>query len=57
VGEPRYNSPPLIQSTMLLIPSGPPETGDALEVGSTCGVCPKSQCPGRREPSILKEGL
>jgi predicted transcriptional regulator len=27
-----------------------------LTVGSNCRVCPKSGCPGRREPSILSEG-
>lgn len=57
VGETRYNCPPLIEASMLLIASGPPDAGAPLEVGSTCGVCPKSQCAGRREPSILMEGM
>lgn len=57
VGETQYNSPPLIEASMLLIPGGNSDTEAALEVGSTCGVCPKSGCPGRREPSILMEGL
>ncbi|MEO9649955.1 MAG: short-chain fatty acyl-CoA regulator family protein [Roseobacter sp.] len=57
VGETHYNAPPLIEASMLLIASGPPETGAALEVGSTCGVCPKNNCPGRREPSILMDGI
>ncbi|MFK7761816.1 MAG: helix-turn-helix domain-containing protein [Roseobacter sp.] len=57
VGEPRYNSPPLIEASMLLLPSGQPGGTGALEVGSTCGVCPKRGCPGRREPSILMDGL
>jgi predicted transcriptional regulator len=53
----RYNAPPLIESSMLLIASAPLEDKTVLEVGSTCGVCPKSGCPGRREPSILMDGL
>ncbi len=57
VGEARYNDPPLIEASMLLIPGSEPEAGTALEVGSTCGVCPKRGCPGRREPSILAEGF
>ena len=58
VGETRYNSPPLMEASMLLIPGHPPQGGDdVLEVGSTCGVCPKSRCPGRREPSILTDGI
>ncbi|MEM9576595.1 MAG: short-chain fatty acyl-CoA regulator family protein [Pseudomonadota bacterium] len=57
VGEPQYNSPPLIEASMLLIPDSRPDHGTVLEVGSTCGVCPKSDCPGRREPSILAEGI
>lgn len=57
VGEAQYNAPPLIEANMLLI-ANPAGAGDAaLEVGSTCGVCPKSACHGRREPSILMAGL
>jgi hypothetical protein len=25
-----------------------------LEVGSTCRICPRGNCPARREPSILR---
>ncbi|WP_227268654.1 helix-turn-helix domain-containing protein [Roseobacter weihaiensis] len=57
VGEPQYNAPPLIEASMLLIAGAAPQTEDVLEVGSTCGVCPKRGCPGRREPSILMEGI
>lgn len=57
VGETRYNCPPLIEASMLLIATGRPEDSEPLEVGSTCGVCPKTNCPGRREPSILMDGF
>ncbi|WP_295316822.1 helix-turn-helix transcriptional regulator [Roseobacter sp.] len=57
VGEPAYNMPPLMQATMLLLPVAGPAPVDALQVGSTCRVCPAERCPGRREPSILREGV
>jgi predicted transcriptional regulator len=41
----------------LLTPASASGQREALEVGSTCGVCPKSGCPGRREPSVLTEGI
>ena len=57
IGEPRYNTPPLVEASMLLLPGSTAAVEDALQVGSTCGVCPKEACPGRREPSMLTEGL
>lgn len=57
VGEAHYNTPPLIEANMLLVAGTAPETGQVLEVGATCGVCPKRGCPGRREPSILMDGI
>ncbi len=57
VGEMRYNAPPLIEASMLLVATNAPEKGPVLEVGSTCGVCPKRSCHGRREPSILMDGI
>lgn len=58
VGEQRYNTPPLIEASMLLIAVQASEGDDpVLEVGSTCGVCPKRRCPGRREPSILMDSF
>lgn len=57
VGEMRYNAPPLIEASMLLISGNAPDNEKALEVGATCGVCPKRDCTGRREPSILMDGL
>jgi predicted transcriptional regulator/DNA-binding XRE family transcriptional regulator len=56
-GAPVYNQPPLLRASMLLIPATEKETEGALEVGSSCRVCPRPKCPGRREPSILADGL
>lgn len=48
-----WGAPPLIEATMLLTPAPPvAEAGDRL-VGPTCRLCPRSDCPARREPSIL----
>ena len=58
VGEQRYNTPPLIEANMLMVAAPAAEDDEPfLEVGSTCGVCPKRRCPGRREPSILMDGI
>ena len=55
VAEADYNMPPLIEASMLLMPDAASAPSDALEIGSTCGVCPRTQCPGRREPSLLAD--
>ncbi|WP_300034786.1 short-chain fatty acyl-CoA regulator family protein [uncultured Roseobacter sp.] len=58
-GHPQYNVPPLLQASMLILPAASPEVPEqsVSEVGSTCRVCPRVSCPGRREPSILRDGL
>ncbi len=47
-----FRGPQLRESAMLLLPeiSG---QGAAIEVGPTCRICPRPQCPARREASIL----
>jgi transcriptional regulator with XRE-family HTH domain len=53
VEEPDWASPPRIEATMLLAPAPPePAPGDRL-VGPACRLCPRKDCPARREPSIL----
>jgi hypothetical protein len=44
--------PELREAAMLILPTDR-TTGRALPVGSTCRVCPRDACPGRREPTIL----
>lgn len=49
-----FNTQPQIRAMMLLIAASdgtPDET--SLTVGSSCRVCPQSDCAARREPSIL----
>lgn len=53
---PAYNTPPLSQSVMLLLPV-PSGAAKAEPVGATCRICPIAQCRARREPSILRDGI
>ncbi len=48
---------PLFEAHMLLAPrAAGADEADALPVGVTCRICPRPECPGRREPSILDAG-
>ncbi|UOA15149.1 helix-turn-helix domain-containing protein [Sulfitobacter dubius] len=51
-----YNTPPLSQSVMLLLPV-PSGAAPAQPVGATCRICPVEGCRARREPSILRDGI
>jgi hypothetical protein len=46
--------PELREAAMLILPDGPTVAG-ALVVGSSCRICPRADCPARREPTILFE--
>ncbi|MEQ9695500.1 helix-turn-helix domain-containing protein [Shimia sp. SDUM112013] len=56
VGQVTFNEDPLYHAYMLVVPveGG---TAEGREVGSTCRVCPSVDCMGRREPSILVDGI
>ncbi len=56
VGLPEYNVRPLVQGVMLLLPAQA-GTGQGADVGSTCRVCPHTECRARREPSVLSVGV
>jgi predicted transcriptional regulator len=48
-----FRGPELREAAMLLQPElAGSEAG--FEVGSTCRICPRVDCPARREPSILR---
>lgn len=55
----RYEPPFVYQSSMLITPAvaagaaveGPASV--AVEVGSSCRICPRTKCPARREASIV----
>jgi len=47
-----FDAPVLMEAMMLLTPATTP-TEAARPVGSSCRVCPRNGCAGRREPSLL----
>ena len=54
------NAPPLVESTMLIVPLTEEDAltvTNPLTVGPTCRICSTSGCAARREPSILSEGF
>ena len=53
-----FDGPVLMEAMMLILP--PPDTpeiaaGPARPIGSSCRICPRAACAGRREPSIMGE--
>ncbi|WP_299354652.1 helix-turn-helix transcriptional regulator [uncultured Shimia sp.] len=56
VGAVGFNEDPLYRALMLVVPAAS-TVENAREVGSTCRVCPSENCAGRREPSILVDGI
>lgn len=54
VGPPRFDFPPILNATMLLVADTTKRDGDmALSVGASCRTCAQVDCLARREPSIL----
>ncbi len=51
---PDFDSDPLYHAIMLILPRNEMPQ-EAQPVGASCRICPRRSCPGRREPSILKE--
>lgn len=48
----------LFRAHMLILPSSSTERDLPLrDVGTNCRICPLSECPVRREPSIIAEGF
>ncbi|MEY4697779.1 MAG: hypothetical protein RIT14_2207 [Pseudomonadota bacterium] len=48
-----FGGPELREAAMLILPAGPRGAGPVLPIGSSCRICPRGDCPARREPSIL----
>lgn len=49
------DGPILGRATMLIQPADEP-AGQVIEIGPACRICPRPDCPARREPSILAAG-
>ncbi|QBX34789.1 helix-turn-helix domain-containing protein [Paracoccus liaowanqingii] len=47
------DGPLLTDALMLLMPVDGPAPADALPIGPACRICPRIDCPARREVSIL----
>ncbi len=48
---------PLFEAHMLIVPDPEEADADLRRVGVTCRICPKAECRGRREPSIMAESV
>ena len=49
---PRFDVPPVLHSTALVMPDPPQGAAAPLEVGISCRICPRATCQSRREPAI-----
>ena len=47
-----FHEPELRAAAMLILPANPSDPIQE-QVGSTCRICQRLDCPARREPSIL----
>jgi transcriptional regulator with XRE-family HTH domain len=54
-GTPSFTDLAVPEAAMLLTPSDPNEPLDQAthSLGASCRICPRGECPARREPSIL----
>ncbi len=50
-----FDGPQVLEAGMLLLPAGAARAPAELPVGATCRICPRAECPARREPSILTD--
>ena len=52
VAAPCFDAPPVLHSTMLVLPAPPQGSSAPVEVGVSCRICPRATCQSRREPAI-----
>ncbi|GGH47346.1 DUF2083 domain-containing protein [Frigidibacter albus] len=50
-----FDGPQVLEAGMLLLPAEAARGPGELPVGATCRICPRADCPARREPSILTD--
>lgn len=48
----RFDAPPVMHSTMLVMPDPPEGDRAPLDVGVSCRICPRINCLSRREPAM-----
>ena len=49
---PDFDASPVLLSTMLVLPDPAESAASPIPVGTSCRICPRSQCMARREPAI-----
>ncbi len=52
-----FDGPQVLESSMLILPGPPEDAAPAQPIGTSCRICPRADCPARREASILADGL
>ncbi|NHX27678.1 DUF2083 domain-containing protein, partial [Escherichia coli] len=52
-----FGGPQVLESAMLILPDLSDGAEPAQLVGTSCRICPRDNCPARREPSILSAGI
>ena len=57
VGAISFEDAPIFEAHMLIVPTSDTTGEAALVVGSSCRICPKQECIGRREKSIMLDGF
>ncbi|PQO23470.1 XRE family transcriptional regulator [Rhodobacteraceae bacterium WD3A24] len=59
VGPTGFGAPQVLEASMLILPvdAGSSPGQAPLAVGVSCRICERTECPARREPSILVEGF
>lgn len=48
----RFDAPPVVQSTMLVVPDPSEVINATWSVGVSCRICPRTGCDSRREPAM-----
>ncbi|MBU2963521.1 DUF2083 domain-containing protein [Citreicella sp. C3M06] len=56
-GPPQINREPVFEAHMMIAPGMSRAGESAEEVGVTCRICPRRECPARREPSLLGDPI
>ncbi|MHC0054467.1 short-chain fatty acyl-CoA regulator family protein [Actibacterium sp. D379-3] len=53
-----FDGPLVLEASMLILPAPADENATpAQPIGTSCRICPRRDCPARREPSILADGF
>ena len=56
IGPTPFDAPPVLQSMMLVMPDSPEPVATPHPVGVSCRICPRNNCPSRREPALRGMG-